>query len=115
MKKTLTAVANAAAIAGGALSGAGIASAAKELGGVNIQRWCASTQHAVLATTSVTRGSGAYSWRCVYRYDTGLPGASNKTVQEGVDMNAACRLQYGNGAWSKPLNPNDANSWRCYR
>ena len=26
-------------------------SAAKELGGVNIQRWCASTQHAVLATT----------------------------------------------------------------
>jgi hypothetical protein len=32
-----------------------------------------------------------------------------------VDMNAACRIRYGNGAFAQTTNSRDPYAWRCYK
>ncbi|XCI59117.1 hypothetical protein MPNTM1_00228 [Mycolicibacterium parafortuitum] len=103
----------------GALPFAAIATApmaqAKELGGVNVQSYCANVNNrgGLQGNVGTERNpSDAYSWRCVYTPPGPFAGGPTK---RSVNMNVACSQQHGNGAWGKPLNPRDASSWRCYR
>lgn len=49
------------------------------------------------------RGDG--NWYCV---------AWNR-MPARVDMDAACRITYGNGAFARTTNDRDPQAWRCYR
>jgi hypothetical protein len=79
------------------------------LGGVDVQGWCSTLPFQGDLTTEAP--NGAYSWKCVFTPPGAFAGGPTK---RDVDMNAACARQYGGGAWAKPLNANDAWSWRCY-
>jgi hypothetical protein len=48
----------------------------------------------------------AYSWRCTL--PPGIP-------TDDIDVNAACRWKYGNGAYGYTTNPGWAHSWQCRR
>jgi hypothetical protein len=109
MKTQLYSLIAAGAVAASALALAPTAQAG-ELGGVDVQKYCANPNSGMSpGQVSTERDpSNAYSWKCVYT-GFGFP------TKRGVDMNLACSLQYGRGAWAKPLDPHNAYSWRCYR
>ncbi len=106
----------AAAVAGGLLVAVSIATApqalAGELGGVDVEKYCENVNSGpLLGTVSTSRDpNNAYSWRCEYH-----GGGLDPVHTTQVDMNLACREQYGQGAYAKPSDPHNANSWHCYR
>ncbi|WP_396908148.1 hypothetical protein [Mycolicibacterium sp.] len=85
---------------------------AKELGGVDVLKYCGNINNGPLQGTVGTRRDpgNAYSWQCTYQGNWPDP-----VHTKSVDMNRACSQQHGNGAWAKPLDPKNAYSWRCYR
>jgi hypothetical protein len=83
------------------------ASASTRLGGVNVEAECqfAYGYHAYVAYWS------AYGWRC-----NPVPGnVYYKGLDKSVDMNLACRLQYGSGAFASASDAGNPYSWSCYR
>jgi hypothetical protein len=102
-KKVATSCAGVAAVI--SLGAAPAAHAETMLGGVDVNAWCKSFVGATELSGIRYDPSNAYSWRCTYL----------DLSWRDVDMNAACDLQYGGGAYSRPLNKHDARSWRCFR
>jgi hypothetical protein len=83
------------------------AKAATRVGGVDVERHCqwAWGYHAYVAYWS------AFGWRC-----NPVPNnAYYKILDKNVDMNAACRLQYGNNVWASYSDSRNPYSWSCYR
>ena len=83
------------------------ASASTRLGGVNVENECqfAYGYHAYVAYWS------AFGWRC-----NPVPGNPYyKILDKSVDMNQACRLQYGGGAFASYSDAGNPYSWSCYR
>jgi hypothetical protein len=83
------------------------ASASVRLGGVNVEGECqfAYGYHAYVASWS------AYGWRC-----NPVPGnAYYKSLDKNVDMNQACVVQYGGGAFASFSDAGNPYSWSCYR
>ena len=83
------------------------AGAATRVGGVDVERVCQWDYgyHAYVAYWS------AFGWRC-------NPVPNNpyyKILDKNVDMNKACRLQYGQYAWASYSDPGNPYSWSCYR
>jgi len=89
-----------------AVAGSPPASAAT-LGSPNLGGYC-NFKHGtnVLFSAGPLNLFDAYSWRCT------LPPGS---PVDGIDVNAACRWQYGNGAYGYTTNRNWAHSWQCRR
>ena len=98
-------VAGAIGIAASVVGTALPASAATQLGGVDMQRACNNQYPGMGLRATVLDPGNAYSWRC--RAPWGYTA--------GLNLNAACNEQYGGGAWATPLDPRNAYSWRCYR
>jgi hypothetical protein len=83
------------------------ASASTRVGGVNVEAECQFSYgyHAYVAYWS------AWGWRC-----NPVPGnAYYKGLDENVDMNLACRLQYGSNAFASASDSGNPYSWSCYR
>jgi hypothetical protein len=87
--------------------GAPLAHADRDLGGVDVMRWCraAAGGNAKYVTSPSVNQRDPYSWRC------NMSGSPSW----GVDMNGACGLQQGNGAYSRPLDAHNAYSWHCFK
>jgi hypothetical protein len=60
------------------------------------------------ATAGVYNLHSAYSWNC-----WGPPLQGAQTV--GINVNLVCSEQYGLGAYSRPLDPGNPYSWRCFQ
>jgi hypothetical protein len=109
LRRFVTAAIIAACAAGGLalpVFQASPASASTRLGGVSVEGWCqfAWGYHAYIAYWS------AWGWRC-----NPVPNNSYyKVLDKSVDMNGACRLQYGNGAWASASDAGNPYSWSCY-
>lgn len=104
MSKFRVALAGCAIASGALMVQAPVASAAI-VGGVDVAGYCASfVANKSLSGTRVN-SSDAYSWRCTY---------AGVNVR-GVDMNAACKRQYGSAASALVLDPRNAYTWRCNR
>lgn len=98
----------------GPLPGTQPASAATQLGGLNLNNFCMSKW----GGTAVNRWPyNAGTWTCrTAAYTGSYPWSVSVTYQfYGIDTNEACRYQYGGGAWSASSNWSDPYSWRCYR
>lgn len=81
-------------------------SAATALGGIDISGACADQWPGTVARLV---SNNVYGWRCRVYYSVGWRDF-------GVDLNRACRTQYGrSNAYAKYGNYNDPYSWRCYR
>lgn len=78
------------------------AAAATRLGGVDMQRACDTQYPGRGLRAVVTDGSNAYSWRCV--------GGS---FSGGINVNAECVTQYGQGAYAGLDNASNPYSWYC--
>src|SRR5262245_3627351 len=79
------------------------ADAATRLGGVDVERVCQFDYgyHAYVAYWS------AYGWRC-----NPVPGEPYyKGLDKNADLNKACRLQYGAGAYATFSDVNNPYSW----
>src|SRR5262245_8060599 len=109
-------------LAGGALAGmSGSASAAttapadfRHLGGINTQDACYRQYPGQDRKAIVLDRNDALSWRC--RYTPSGPGIRPHYVLDGgINANAECVVMYGQGAWARAANPNDALSWYCFR
>ncbi|KAA2252268.1 hypothetical protein F0L68_36670 [Solihabitans fulvus] len=92
-------------LAGGAVAMATPASAATIIGGIDVGQQC-SVQTWRPLEARLLDPNNAYSWRCYSKWTQNY---------YGVDMDGACRNQYGAGAFSVVLDPNNAYSWRCAR
>lgn len=86
------------------------AHAERQLGGVDVMKYCSRMLHSLFGSNvshinaAPRDPHNAYTWRCTWLGDS-----------QGVNMNSACSLQYGPGAWAKPLDARNAYSWRCFR
>ena len=90
----------------GGLVGAGPAHAG-ELGGLDLMRVCkAQNGNDAWWVPELVPPRGPYNWRC---YNDRIRQA------RGIDMNAGCRLIYGNGAYSRLLDNKNPYSWKCWR
>lgn len=90
------------------------ASAATRLGGINLGAYCQKTVAPGDASVARLVENHARGWRCVDSMWMGAPyGWATYRVRE-MDLNHACRLQYGGGAYAK-LEQNHAQGWACYR
>lgn len=90
------------------LSLSGNASAAQELGPVDLGAYCRSTGWDAAVLEGPPQGpNAAYTWACE---------RGGGSEHGSVDVQAACRRQYGvPDATASPTNVNDAYTWRCYR
>jgi hypothetical protein len=102
------------------------ASAATDIGGLNLQRECeriiksdprrAVSAHSIQAFAANPKD--AYSWRCVAAdINDNKPGGDYMRYNYGFDLNKACKVQhprYSVTAYAKPMNQQDAFSWRCF-
>jgi hypothetical protein len=117
MKKLLVSAAIAAAIAGGALSGASPANAEVKLGALDqfgqIKPWCQDAMsrgpRAIASTWLVTatpdNPGDPWSWRCHWTFLT-----------QNVDYNSACKWAYHDSrAYGRPWSRSWAWSWDCFR
>jgi hypothetical protein len=79
-----------------------------QLGPVDVNGYCRAHAFARAVLTKPATGTGAAydNWACESR------NGKQRTL---LAMNDACPWQYGSPATAVALNPNDANSWRCYR
>lgn len=94
------------AAARGGAPGAAAARDPAEVGDLDLEGFCRSISHVGVTLEGAQRGPQAMNnWRCVT--------ASGDRVS--LDMNAACRHQYGAGTAARALDPDDAYSWRCLR
>ncbi len=101
------------ALAGTGLAAATPASASTQLGGVSVAQYCSATALANGAAASyATSVNNTYSgWRCNDQIYNGLYWWSRLRT---VDMNRACSIQYGSGAWA--YDPTSTlTGWKCYR
>ena len=73
------------------------------LGGLDLDGYCAALRRGY--AVALNQGD-AYSWRCA-------DSASDRVYD--MDLDGACRLQYGQGARSRIRNSNDIYSWYCER
>ncbi|MFE9580941.1 hypothetical protein ACFYO1_31510 [Nocardia sp. NPDC006044] len=75
------------------------------LGGIDVQRACRANHGGDVWWNATLVTQDAFGWRCysdkVMKYDN------------GIDMNAACRAQYGNRAKAHAFNVHDPYSWVC--
>ena len=94
------------------------ASAETNLGGVNIQAYCDKTSRSILATgrSKAVNIRGTWDgWQCIDGY------GPTYAQYRGVDMNAACDMQYGKKwfwekkAIAKLASKRDMWSWYCVR
>jgi hypothetical protein len=72
------------------------------LGGVDMQRACDTQYPGRGLRAVVTNWASAYSWQCV---SAGFSG--------GIDVNAECVTQYGQGAYAGLDNPGNPYTWYC--
>lgn len=90
------------------------ASAATRLGGINLGAYCQRTVNPGDASIPYLFENHARGWRCVDSAWAGPPiGWVTYRFRE-MDLNHACRLQYGGGAYAV-LEQNHARGWACYR
>lgn len=90
------------------------ASAATRLGGIDLGAYCQRTVNAGDASVARLVENHARGWRCVDSMWVGPPfGWATYRVRD-MDLNHACRLQYGNGAYAV-LEQNHAQGWACHR
>lgn len=84
------------------------ANAAVRLGGVNPTLACqrAYPTNVVSMRAVFSNRSNAYSWFCQWGWFLNVGG---------VDMNLACRLQYGSSAYAGLSNSRDVYAWYCQR
>lgn len=77
------------------------------LGGINLYGYC---RYVIVSPPgeAVLVQYHAYGWRC---------RVPNTTAYYSIDMNRACRWQYGGwgNVWASTSNLNDPYSWWCYR
>lgn len=109
MRQELASLGAAAAILGAValpVLEASPASASTRLGGVSVEAECqfAYGYHAYIASWS------AFGWRC-------NPVPNNpyyKGLDKSVDMNQACRIEYGGSAFAEYSDAGNPYSWSCY-
>ncbi|WP_432008720.1 hypothetical protein [Streptomyces bacillaris] len=90
------------------------ASAATRLGGINLGAYCQKTVAPGDASVARLVENHARGWRCIDSMWMGAPfGWATYRVRE-MDLNHACRLQYGGSAYAV-LEQNHAQGWACYR
>ncbi|MFF5638275.1 hypothetical protein [Streptomyces sp. NPDC012825] len=90
------------------------ASAATRLGGINLSAYCQKTVNPGDASIARLVENHARGWRCVDSMWMGAPFGWATYNVRGMDLDHACRLQYGGGAY-KVLEQNHAQGWACYR
>ena len=90
------------------------ASAASRLGGINLNSYCQRTVELGNASIAYLVENNARGWRCVDSMWMGAPFGWATYRVRGMDLNYACRLQYGAGAYVV-LEQNNARGWVCYR
>ncbi|MBU6280274.1 MAG: hypothetical protein KGN78_13615 [Actinomycetales bacterium] len=101
----------AVAVPAALLATAAPASAATRIGGVNVQNFCDKTYGVGTTRASWSNYSDPFGWGCNYRSATGL---FDWYRWGGVDMNKACVLQYGRGAYAG-LAARNVMGWYCQR
>ncbi|WP_145503150.1 hypothetical protein [Streptomyces sp. CFMR 7] len=90
------------------------ASAATRLGGINLGAYCQRTVPPGDASVARLIENHARGWRCADSMWTDAPfGWVTYRLRE-MDLNHACRLQYGGSAYAV-LEQNHAQGWACYR
>lgn len=79
-----------------------------QLGPVDVNGYCRAHgfARAVLLRPATGTGAAYNNWACESR---------NGKQRALLPMNDACQWEYGSPATAVAENPNDANSWRCYR
>jgi hypothetical protein len=90
------------------------ASAATRLGGVNLGSYCQRTVSPGNASVPYLVENHARGWRCVDSRWMGIRFGWATYQVRGMDLNHACRLQYGGNAYAV-LEQNHARGWACYR
>lgn len=91
-----------------------LASAATRLGGIDLGAYCQRTVNPGDASIAYLVENHARGWRCVDSMWMGAPfGWATYRVRD-MDLNYACSLQYGGGAYAV-LEQNHARGWACYR
>jgi hypothetical protein len=70
------------------------------LGTIDVAAFCVDTLAGISGARSTPDG-----WDC----------QRSDGTASAVDMNAACRWEYGSEAWGGMLDDADQKSWRCYR
>jgi hypothetical protein len=104
------------------------ASAASRLGGVDLNGYCKAKYSTVSLNYSSVATAGlkyndAGGWRC-YQATLMLWPISFKPLkyrqvrhyyEHSIDMNDACRRQYGSGVYAATNNWSNPYSWSCYR
>ncbi len=112
-----TAVPAATGIEDGSPFGVKEASAATQLGGLNLKAFC---QYKWGGNVALRPPSDAGTWVCetvsyVYVLCPMIVCMEPRDQDHGIDTNEACRWQYGSGAYARASNWSDPYSWRCYR
>lgn len=105
--KRVAVLALAAAMMGGLVVTASPAHAETTLGGIDMQKACA-TQYRQGNVYTKFKQSDPFSWRCM-----SSAVAAPMDVLGGVDVNRACRDQYRNPRASAALNAKNAFGWYC--
>lgn len=88
-----------------------ISAEARELGGVDLTKWCQARYPSYLGTRAVLKGNNAYSWFCEFPMFT---LSRWPAIYFSVNVSGACRLQYGAGAYAKTNDSRNPYSWRCH-
>lgn len=105
MKKTTRAVLVALVLVGGSVVGVSApASAATIVGTPNFNTYCKTNLGSVWYAFTQSQIS-PYYWRCTNTYTRAIVG---------IDVNKACRQQFGNGAYGTVV-ANNRDGWRCAR
>lgn len=114
-KKRLASFVAAVALAsGGLFVMAPKAEAATNLGGVDLRSHCRATLGGSHTYVENRSPYNAYSWKCWYGNQLNW-WTFRWAGPYSIDVNAACRRQYGGGAWAYTSNSSNPYSWRCYR
>jgi hypothetical protein len=100
------------ALSGTCLFATASPASASSWGSVNVSRYC-SYNYGLQAYDPFY---GAYNWSCGYWTLEVKTGGTWKWVPRyGVDMNLACRQQYGAGAYAYLVEPRTGYSWFCFQ
>ena len=102
MKRARTLTLSLALVLGGLAVSAPTASAATQLGGLNLNAYCS----AKYGTYALNYENNPWYWVCK---------RTTSNLQTTINMTAACRWQYGSGAYAVLLDSRNPYSWKCYR
>src|SRR5205807_996970 len=85
---------------------AGGALADTQIGDIDLNGYCRHVGFDGATLEGPVHGSNAaYGWRC-----------SSGSTRTSIDVDAACRWEHGrDDVYSRPLDVDDAYSWRCFR